>query len=118
MILAWRDNETHRVEARVRSAEGVLGRPRILTHDLGLNTDPTARGVVAWADSERRARVIRLAQATDDGHFPAAQTIARERSDLDPAFAAAGPAVSVVASPPFERRHPIHWQRVAVPSRA
>jgi hypothetical protein len=116
MILAWRDNQTHRVEARLRTPAGELTRPVILTHALDLNTSPTAlaaaRGVVVWSDAVRRDRVIRLAQATDDGRFPTTQTIARVRSDLDTAVGAAGSAVTVVADPPFERRDPIRWQRV------
>ncbi|MDA0164225.1 hypothetical protein OM076_28400 [Solirubrobacter ginsenosidimutans] len=121
MILAWRDNSTHRVEARVREPSGVLGRPRILTHDLDVNTGPAAltagRGVVAWSDYDRaaRRRVIRFAQATDDGHFGPAAVIARVRDTFyDPAFAVSAPGFSVVAVPPFAPSDPVEWQRVAV----
>ena len=121
MILAWRDNSTHRVEARVRAPAGVLGRPRILTHELDSNTGPTAldagRGVVAWTDYDRaaRKRVIRVSQATDDGHFGAATVIARVRDTFyDPAFAVAPAGLSVVAIPPFTPGDPIGWQRVAI----
>ncbi|HEY6888164.1 MAG TPA: hypothetical protein VI300_10305 [Solirubrobacter sp.] len=124
MILAWRDNSTHRVEARVRAPGGVLGRPRILTHDLDLNTGPTplsaGRGVVAWNDYDRKARqrVIRFAQATDDGHFGPATVIARVRDTFyDPAFAVSPQGLSVVAIPPFAPDDPVAWQRVAVPAR-
>ena len=83
MILAWRDNETHRVEARVRSAAGALGPPSILTHDLDENTGPTAlaagNGVIVWSDGVRRGQVVHLAHATGDGRFPAVRTIARVR---------------------------------------
>jgi hypothetical protein len=117
MILAWRDNQTHRVEARVRSAAGGLSRPRILTHTLDLNTGPLAvaagRGIVVWSDAARHGTVVRLAQATDDGHFPTVQTIAHVSSLLDPAVAPAGTAVTVVASPPFERGAPIRWRRIS-----
>ena len=120
MILAWRDNETHRVEARVRSEAGALGRPAILTHALDLNAGPTAvaagNGAVIWSDSVRRDEVVRLAPATGDGRFPTSQTIARVRSDLDTAVASAGNGVSVVADPPFERGDPIRWQRINLPS--
>jgi hypothetical protein len=123
MILAWRDNSTHRVEARVREPSGVLGRPRILTHGLDSNTGPTAltagRGVVAWTDYDRaaRERVIRFAQATDDGHFGPAAVIARVRDTFyDPAFAVSPLGLSVVAIPPFAPGDPIGWERVAVPA--
>jgi hypothetical protein len=123
MILAWRDNSTHRVEARVREPSGVLGRPRILTHGLDSNTGPTAltagRGVVAWSDYDRaaRERVIRFAQATDDGHFGPAAVIARVRDTFyDPAFAVSPLGLSVVAIPPFAPGDPIGWERVAIPA--
>jgi hypothetical protein len=121
MILAWRDNDAHRIEARVRAPTGVLGRPRILTHDLDVNTGPSAltagRGVVAWNDYDRRARerVIRFAQATDDGHFGQTAVIARVQDTFyDPAFAVSALGLSVVAVPPFAPSDPVVWQRVAV----
>ena len=66
MALAWADWTNRRVEARVRSSTGVLGRPFLLTRDLGVNAQITALaaglGAVGWIDRDpararpRRAR--------------------------------------------------------------
>ena len=75
MVLAWTDWTNRRVEARVRSSTGVLGRAYLLTHDLGVNARINAlaggRGAVGWIDrdpglcssaSHRRPRIVASAR--------------------------------------------------------
>ena len=73
MIVAWADWTNRRVEARVRSSTGVLGRPFVLTHDLGVNARiaalTTGRGTVGWIDRDPGLVFVRVAQATPDRRF-------------------------------------------------
>ena len=119
MILAWTDWTNRRVEARVRSSTGVLGRPFILTHDLGVNARiaalATGRGAVGWIDRDPGRVLVRVAQATSDRRFGPVQLVARvDGYDLDPVWTATPTSLAVVPSPPARADDPIGWQRVTL----
>jgi hypothetical protein len=120
MILAWRRNQAHRVEARVRSAAGVLAPTRLLSRRMMLNERPlllrAGRGAVVWSDDERGVRVIRVAQATDDLRFTPPATLARISGKSDePALASSPTSASIVADPPMRPTDPIVWQPIVLP---
>ncbi len=119
MILAWADWTNRRVEARVRSSTGVLGRPFVLTHDLGVNAAiaalTTGRGAVGWIDRDPGLVFVRVAQATRDRRFGPPQLVARvDGYDLDPVWTATPLSLAVVPSPPAYIEDAIHWQAVAL----
>ena len=120
MILAWRENQSHRVGARVRSSSGRISRTRILSR-LSLNARPAAmiagRGAVGWSDSTRQGLVVRFAHATAAGGFERSRIISRVRGLADePAFTIASPQLSVVADPPLTPNEPIRRQEIAPPT--
>jgi hypothetical protein len=115
MILAWGDAR-QRVEARVRSVTGVLGRPRILTRnrraDSNLTVLPVGGGVVAWLDRLEGRDVQRVARFTAAGRFTKPRTLARARELLDPpGLLSAPPGLLVVrgfgapGGPPLRTTH-------------
>ena len=117
MVLAWADWTNRRVEARVRSSTGVLGRPFLLTRDLGVNAQITAlavgRGAVGWIDRDPGLVLVRVAHATKDRRFSPPQLVARlDGYDLDPVWTATPTSLAVVPSPPARAEQPIRWQRV------
>jgi hypothetical protein len=119
MVMAWTEYTNRRVEARVRSAAGRLGRAFILTHDVGVNSSavalPTAGGAVAWIDRDPGVVNIRIARATPALRFGPPALIQRVRGYIwDPAFAATATSLAVVPDPPLRAENPIHWRRVSV----
>ncbi|MDA0174053.1 hypothetical protein OJ998_33435 [Solirubrobacter taibaiensis] len=117
MVLAWADWTNRRVEARVRSSTGVLGRPLLLTRDLGVNATIAAlaagRGAVGWIDRDPGLVLVRVAHATKDRRFGPPQLVARvDGYDLDPVWTATPTSLAVVPSPPGRAERPIRWQRV------
>jgi len=119
MVMAWTEYANRRVEARVRSAAGRLGRAFILTHDVGVNSSavalPTAGGAVAWIDRDPGVVMIRIARATPDLRFGPPQLIARVRGyTWDPSFAGTPSSLAVVPKPPLRAEDRIGWQRVTL----
>jgi hypothetical protein len=122
MTLAWADWSNRRVEARVRSTTGVLGRPHILTRDLGVNSWITAlasgAGAVGWIDRDPGTVLVRVAHATGDRRFRPPQLITRLRGyDLDPVWTATPTTLTVVPNPPARPEDPIPWLSVPLPAR-
>jgi hypothetical protein len=119
-ILAWRNNQAHRVQARVRLPSGRLGRARTLSRRLEVNGSPAAlmagHGAVGWSDDEHGVSVVRVAPANAaDGGFGRARVVGRIRGFTDePAFTIDAPELAVVARPPLDPRDPIRWARVAL----
>jgi hypothetical protein len=121
MILAWADWTNRRVEARVRSSTGVLGRPFVLTQDLGVNAEIAAlasgRGAVGWIDRDPGIVLVRVAEATDDRCFDPPELVARVHGyDLDPVWTATPLSLAVVPSQPAHAEDRIPWQRVTLTS--
>lgn len=118
-ILAWRDNERHRVYGRVRSSGGALGRTQVLTTRLRLNSIPQAiaagRGVVAWTGSRRRGNVVAVAHAGAGRRFGPARVAARAGTFVQEAALAPVPSgLAVVVNPPHALGDPIRWSRFAL----
>ena len=114
IIMADAEWTNRRVEARVPSTSGRLGRPTILTHDLGVNAQisvlASGRGVVGWIDHNPGVIHTKVAQATADGRFGKPQVVATVHGwALDPVFSATPTSLAVVADPPLTARAAIHW---------
>jgi hypothetical protein len=114
LLLAWRENDDHRVVARYRSPAGALGPPQVLTRRQLLNSRPVMLGdAVAWYDSERRERVVRLARVGEDGRFGPARELGRDSIGEESAFAPLPDGIAFVLHPPWAPADPIRWQHLA-----
>lgn len=115
-VLAWRNNDRHRVGARIRSSTGVLGPSQVLSRYLELNARPLVpaggHGAIVW-NEQRTRRTVAMAQAVDDRRFTPSRTIAHVTAQADePAVAGAPNGLSVIADPPFATTDPITWLHV------
>jgi hypothetical protein len=115
-LFGWTNNLTRRVEARVRTAEGRLGPPQVLTRDLEVNSDlyPLAYGAggIAWADRDPGVSMLRYALSDGDRFLPPRDIVKVHGWTFGAAFAAWPGGVAVVPRLPLHAESKFRWQRV------